>query len=113
MIFEAEGAMDAALADYGRSPAEDPIAVGCLAGIARTATAIGKMTVAREALERLEPQVTRWPVARFLLEESRGWLAVGEGRQPDAVGHFIAAGINVRRRRRGSRLNLRGGATVG
>jgi DNA-binding CsgD family transcriptional regulator len=91
MILEAEGSKEAALAEYDRGAAEDPIAVGCLAGVVRTAAVTGRLSFAREALGRLEVGVTRWPVARFMLEESHGWLAFGEGREADAVAHFSGA----------------------
>jgi Bacterial regulatory proteins, luxR family len=91
MILEAEGSPAEALVEYRRGANENPIPVGCIAGAVRTAVAAGEVELARRELKRLVPLVVNWPVAGFLLEESRAWVAEAERREDDAVAHFLAA----------------------
>ena len=91
LIHEAEGSPAEALKSFQQGAVEDPIAVGCIAGAVRAAVAVGDLRVAREELERLEPLVAHWPIGEWLYEESRGWLAVGERREQDAIAHFLQA----------------------
>ncbi len=91
LIHEAEGSPAEALKSFQQGADEDPIAVGCIAGAIRTAVAVGNLRVAREELDRLQPLVAHWPSGEWLHEESRGWIAVGERREQDAIAHFHTA----------------------
>jgi DNA-binding CsgD family transcriptional regulator/tetratricopeptide (TPR) repeat protein len=92
-LLEAEGATIEALTRFGHSAAaaDNPSVVHGLAGVARTAVALGDLPRARKATSRLERMIERWPFGGWLHEASCGWLATGEGRTADAIAHFAAA----------------------
>ena len=92
-LHEEEGATAQALARFqeGTAYEDDPTAAWCLTGAARTAVALGELTVARDALARLESPADRWPIGEWLREEARGWVALGEHRTADAASAFRAA----------------------
>ena len=91
MLLEAEGSPADALARYQQGAADDPIPIGCLAGIARTAAAIDDVDTARRAVARLEQLSGRWAATEWLLPEARGWLAAGGGHAEEAAAHLLNA----------------------
>jgi len=93
MLLEEEGAPAQALARFqeGAAYAGEHTAAWCLTRVARTAVAVGELTAARDALTRLDALAERWPVAEWLRDEARGWLAVGENRPAKAAAAFRAA----------------------
>jgi DNA-binding NarL/FixJ family response regulator len=90
LLLEEEGEPAAALAQFQRGAEEDPIGLSCLAGVARTAVAVGQLDAAREAMERLERIGEGWPLAASMRMEARGWIAFGDGHPDEAAQHFQA-----------------------
>ena len=92
LLREAEGAPADALAHYlTGARVNDPNAVWCETGVARTAVATGDLSTARAALAHLDELVARWPVGEWMREETRGWIATSEHRTSDAIKHFQTA----------------------
>jgi DNA-binding CsgD family transcriptional regulator len=92
MVLEEEGRPAEALSAYRTGTVlDDPIAMWCEAGVARTAVAIADMPCARESLTRLSRFVARWPIGEWMREEAHAWVAAGERRTEDAIAHFSAA----------------------
>ena len=92
-LLEQEGAPAQALARFreGAANEDDSTSLWCLTGLVRSAVAAGNLTVARDALARLERIANRSLVGEWLREEAVGWVAVGENRPADAATHFRAA----------------------
>ena len=92
LLREAEDAPADALAHYLTGARHnDPNAMWCETGVARTAAATGDLPTARAALAHLDELVARWPVGEWMREEIRGWIAIGEHRTNDAINHFQTA----------------------
>lgn len=93
LLLEAEDSLAEALASFQRAAAasDDPVSVWGLAGVARTAVAIGEVAVAREGLTQLGQLAARWPFSHWHCAASRAWLAAAEGRTADAIADFDAA----------------------
>lgn len=98
LLLEEEGAADKALGAYQKGAVlEDPISMNCNLGAARTSVAVGNLPAARVALDRMDELAARWSSGEWMREEARGWVAAGENRTEDAVGHFaVAAEISDR-----------------
>lgn len=106
-LLEAEGAPAQALARFTEATYElDSPAPECVAGMARTAVAVGDLRAARDALARLEVLTERWPLGEWQRSEAEGWVAVGENRPEDAVAHFRAAATGCSRIFDAARLDL-------
>ncbi len=107
LLLEEEGVPDKALGAYQKgSVLEDPISVNCNLGVVRTAVAIGNLPAARVALERMDALAARWPSGEWMRAEARGWVAAGENRTDDAVGHLAAAAETSARAYDAARLRL-------
>jgi DNA-binding CsgD family transcriptional regulator/tetratricopeptide (TPR) repeat protein len=92
MLLEEEGDLIAAQAAYREAGRDDnQPGAECLAGQVRVAVAAGQLKAATACLPRLEAMAERWPAAVWLLEQSRGWLAVGRGRPAEAIERFHRA----------------------
>ena len=92
LLREAEDAPADALAHYlTGARLNDPNAMSCEAGVARTAVAIGDLPTAQAALAHLDQLVARWPVGEWMRQETRGWIATSEHRTNDAINHFQTA----------------------
>ena len=114
MLFEEEGSLGDALSAYRAGTVlDDPIAVYCETGVARTAAALGDVPSARAALTHIDRLVKRWPVGDAMREEARGWLALVEARGDDAVVHFRAAAAGAARAYDGARLHAQAASLAG
>jgi DNA-binding CsgD family transcriptional regulator/tetratricopeptide (TPR) repeat protein len=91
-VLEDEDEYAAALKRYELgAQLDDPIAINCELGAARTAVALGDLPRARAALGRMREQATRWPAGEAMHEEAQAWVALADGRHGDALAHFQAA----------------------
>ena len=107
LLREAEGAPGDALADYlAGARVNDPNAMSCEAGVARTAVATSDLPTARAALAHLDELVARWPVGEWMREEARGWIATSEHRTNDAIKHFQTAANDCSRAYDAARLRF-------
>jgi len=92
LLLEEEGRPAEARAQYAKGTRlEDPVAIRCSLGIARIAAGLGEIDEARAALARIDELVGRWPGKQSTAEETRGWIALGEGRGAEAIARFAAA----------------------
>ena len=107
LLREAEGAPADALAHYLTGVRlNDPNAIWCETGVARTAVATGDLSTAQAALTHLDELVARWPVGEWMREETRGWIATNEHRTSDAIKHFQTAANNCSRAYDTARLHF-------
>jgi DNA-binding NarL/FixJ family response regulator len=90
MLLEEQGEHAEALRCYreGGAVEDHPVAVWCLAGAVRSATALGDFAAADDALERLEHLAPRWPASEWLLLASRGRHEAAAGR-PEAASALL------------------------
>jgi DNA-binding CsgD family transcriptional regulator/tetratricopeptide (TPR) repeat protein len=93
LLLEAEGSPAEAVVWFrrGAEATDDPMSPWCATGLARAAVELGDLPAARDASRMLGELLTRWPIAEWLSHETRGWLAVGEGRREDAAASFRRA----------------------
>lgn len=114
LLLEAEQAPADALRNYQQgTKLDDPNAIWCESGVARTAVATGDLDSARTALAHMNELVGRWPVGAWMCEEARGWVAAGENRTHDAVEHFLRAAGGCSRAYDAVRLRLEAGRLAG
>ena len=107
MLLEEEGDPGEALMAFQRAAfAGQRISVSCLAGLARTAVAIGQLTTALEAFARLKQMTEDWPAGRWLSGEARGWIAEARGQTDEAVRAFQDAGDTCPHAHPATRLGL-------
>jgi DNA-binding CsgD family transcriptional regulator len=92
-VLEMEGSLPEALSSFkaAGSAADDPISLWSMAGVARTAVGAGDLRSAYDALEGIEKLRDRWLISGWLADETRGWIAHGEGRDSDAAALLLAA----------------------
>jgi DNA-binding CsgD family transcriptional regulator len=107
MLLEEEEEPAVALEHYRKGAAlDDPVALNCVAGVARTAIASGDLTQAQAALARIGSLVDRWPLGEWMRDETRGWVAQAEERRDEAIRHFQAAAERCSRAYDKARLDL-------
>jgi DNA-binding CsgD family transcriptional regulator len=108
LLLEAEGKPEEGLVIFQRGTTEvdDPISLWCAAGAARTAVAVGQLSVAQDMLVSLDRMVGRWPVGEWIREEARGWVAASEHRNDQAIDHFEAAAARSSRAWDAARLRF-------
>jgi len=91
-LLEAEGDVAEAFECFQLGVArDDPDGMRSALGAVRTAVAMRRMPEAHAAFNRLAQVRERWPVGASMWEEARGWIALAEDREPEAVEHFTAA----------------------